>query len=143
MKEVTDLSIFISVYELRNYINDMLKMCADDHDDHKKDTQRYAIFSKESIANGDPVDIIYMNKHIFPIKESSISLDDLMMELIFGKDKDKVKKHDMWCSTDVYKNTDNNACYDLIITIHNIYATDTYKHYIQSFINNLKNSNKE
>ena len=140
MKEVTDLSIFICAFELRNYINDMLKICVDDHDDHKKDARRYAIINKESIANGDPVDIIYMDKYRSPIKESSISLDDLMMELIFGKDKDKVKKHDMWCSTDVYK---NNTCYDLIITIHNIYATNIYKHYIQSFIDNLRTSNNE
>lgn len=87
MKCVTNLSIFVCIYELKNCINDMLNIMASDA---AKDS-RYAIFSKESLTNEDTVDIIYMNNGS-PIKESSVSLEDLIMELIFGKDKGDAEK---------------------------------------------------
>ena len=136
MKCVTNLSVFVCVYELKNYINDMLNIMMSDA---AKDA-RYAIFSKESLINGDPIDIIYMNNGS-PIKEISVSLEDLIMELIFDKNKDDAEKNDIFCGINVYKN--DVEAYDLIITIHNIYATDRYKDYVQTFINNLRNSNNE
>lgn len=136
MKCVTNLSVFVCVYELKNYINDMLNIMMSDA---AKDA-RYAIFSKESLINGDPIDIIYMNNGS-PIKEISVSLEDLIMELIFDKNKDDAEKNDIFCGINVYKN--DVEAYDLIITIHNIYATDRYKDCVQTFINNLRNSNNE
>lgn len=137
MKCVTNLSVFVCVYELKNYINDMLNIMMRDA---TKDA-RYAIFSKESLINGDPIDIIYMNNGS-PIKESSVALEDLIMTLIFGKDKgDAEKKNDIFCGINVCKN--NAETYDLIIAIHNIYANDRYKNCVQSFIDNLRNSNNE
>lgn len=136
MKCVTNLSVFVCVYELKNYINDMLNIMMSDA---AKDA-RYAIFSKESLINGDPIDIIYMNNGS-PIKEISVSLEDLIMELIFDKNKDDAEKNDIFCGINVYKNDVDT--YDLIITIHNIYATDRYKDCVQTFINNLRNSNNE
>lgn len=136
MKCVTNLSVFVCVYELKNYINDMLNIMMSDA---AKDA-RYAIFSKESLINGDPIDIIYMDNGS-PIKEISVSLEDLIMELIFDKNKDDAEKNDIFCGINVCKN-DVDA-YDLIITIHNIYATDRYKDCVQTFINNLRNSNNE
>ena len=87
MKCVTNLSIFVCIYELKNCINDMLNIMASDA---AKDAH-YAIFSKESLTNGDPVDIIYMNNGS-PIKESSVALEDLIMALIFGVDKGDAEK---------------------------------------------------
>lgn len=136
MKCVTNLSVFVCVYELKNYINDMLNIMMSDA---AKDA-RYAIFSKESLINGDPIDIIYMNNGS-PIKEISVALEDLIMELIFDKNKDDVEKNDIFCGINVCKNDVDT--YDLIITIHNIYATDRYKDCVQTFINNLRNSNNE
>ena len=87
MKCVTNLSIFVCIYELKNCINDMLNIMASDA---AKDS-RYAIFSKESLINGDPVDIIYMNNES-PIKENSAALEDLIMTLIFGENKGDAEK---------------------------------------------------
>lgn len=136
MKCVTNLSIFVCIYELKNCINDMLNIMASDA---AKDA-RYAIFSKESLTNGDLVDIIYMNNGS-PIKESSVALEDLIMELIFDKHKSDAAKNDIFCEIRAYKN--DVKANDLIITIHNIYATDFYKSCVQSFIDNLRNSNNE
>lgn len=136
MKCVTNLSIFVCIYELKNCINDMLNIMASDA---AKDS-RYAIFSKESLINGDPVDIIYMNNES-PIKENSVALKDLIMTLIFGENKGDAEKNDIFCGISVCKN--NAETYDLIIMIHNIYANDRYKNDVQSFIDNLRNSNNE
>lgn len=136
MKCVTNLSIFVCIYELKNCINDMLNIMASDA---AKDAH-YAIFSKESLANGDPVDIIYMNNES-PIKESSASLEDLIMAFTFGINIDDARKNNIYCGISVCKN--NAETYDLIITIHNIYANDRYKNDVQSFIDNLRNSNNE
>lgn len=138
MEFVTDLSVLVCIDELKNYINYVLNKWND-----KEDNARYAIFNRNSLKNGDPIDIINMNDGS-PIKESSTLLNDLMKELIFGKDRgdyrDNFEKDNIWCSVDVYK--DDDYPYDLVITIHDI-PIDLHNSCVQSFINNLKNSNKK
>lgn len=139
MEFTTNLSILVRVDELKNYINYVLNRRNDKEDDNA----RYAIFNRKSLINGNPIDIINMNDGS-PIKESSIALEDLMKQLIFGEDRgdyrDNFEKGNIWCSIDIYK--DDDYPYDLAITIHDI-PVDLHNSCVQSFINDLKNSNKK
>lgn len=138
MEFTTNLSVLVCIDELKNYINYVLNRWND-----KEDNVRYAIFSRKSLINGNPIDIINMNDGS-PIKESSILLKDLMKQLIFGEDRDDYRdnfeKDNIWCSIDIYK--DDDYPYDLAITIHEI-PIDLHNSCVQSFINDLKNSNKK
>lgn len=140
MEFTTNLSVLVCVDELKNYINYVLNRWND-----KEDNARYAIFNRKSLINGNPIDIINMNDGS-PIKESSIALEDLMKNSIFGEDRgdyrDNFEKDGIWCSIDIYKDDDDDYPYDLDITIHEI-PIDLHNSCVQSFINDLKNSNKK